>query len=155
MAIDEGKGFTQPRTGPKAFTEYTFGALLVFVGLLGSMLSTIGSISMYAFFWTLASFLPGYNVLFGSAAIALLMIPFGLAQGYYAWELHTQNFKEFQRVVLICVLMIILSITSAALSGFFIIVTLQIIIVQVALNALVTFLLLKPEVQKEFTWSTV
>ncbi|NHI87873.1 MAG: hypothetical protein EAX87_00035 [Candidatus Thorarchaeota archaeon] len=155
MAIDEGKGFTQPRTGPKSFTEYSFGALLVFVGLLGSMLATFGSVSVYVMFWGLASLLPGFSSLYGSVVIAVLMIPFGIAQGYYAWKLHTQDFRAFQTVNIICVLIIALSIVSAILSGFFALLTLQITVGQVVLNAIVIFFLLRPEVQAEFTWSTV
>ena len=58
MSIDEGKGFTQRRTGPKTFTEYSLGALLVFVGLVGSMLATIGSVSIYALFLFVGEVIP-------------------------------------------------------------------------------------------------
>jgi hypothetical protein len=157
MAIDEGKGFTQPRTGPKTFTEYSLGALLVFVGLVGSMLATMGSVSIYALFLFMGGFMPYfpfYGVPFVAGALGILMLPFGIVQVYYAWKLHTEDFRDFQRVIIVSALMIILSVSAAILSGFFFLFTLQITLGQILLNALVIFFLWKPEVQAEFSWTT-
>ena len=155
MAIDEGKGFAQPRTGPKTFTEYSLGALLVFVGLVGSMLATIGSVSFYALLLFVGGAFP-YFPIFGvplfAGVMGLLMLPFGLLQVNYAWKMHTQNFNEFERVIIISIIMIVLSIVAASLLGFFAILTLQLTLGQILLNVLVIFFLLKPEVQSEFSW---
>jgi hypothetical protein len=158
MAIDEGKGFTQPRTGPKAFSEYTLGALLVFVGLVGSLLVTLGSVSLYGLLLFLGgaiSYFPFFGVPFVAGAIGVLMLPFGILQAYYAWKLHSEDFRDFQRVIIISTLMIILSVVAAALSGLLFLFTLQMTLGQILLNALVIFFLHKPEIQAEFVWSTV
>ena len=154
MAIDDGRGFTRPRTGPKAFTEYTLGALLVFVGLVGSMLAAIGSVSIYSFFLFLGGLMP-YSPFYGVPFVGILMLPFCILQVYYAWKLHAEDFRDFQRIIIISALMIILSAVAAALSGFFFLFTLQITLGEILLNALVIFFLHKPEIQAEFVWSTV
>ena len=157
MAIDEGRGFIQPRTGPKAFSEYTFGALLVLVGLVGSLLTTIGSVSVYAIFLFAVGFFPffpGYTYLLGAGAAGVLMLPFAILQVYYAWKIHTEDFRDFQRVIIISAIVIILSVTAAVLLGWFFLLTLQVTLGQILFNVLVIFFLLKPEIQAEFSWNT-
>jgi hypothetical protein len=80
------------------------------------------------------------------------MIPFGIAQLYYAWKIHTENFRDFGRVTAISWILILLVIVSAIFAGFLIIIIFQLIIGQGLLNVLVVFFLSKPEVQQEFIW---
>lgn len=155
MAI-EGDGFTQRRTGPKAFTEYTFNALLVMVGLIGSFLSVIGAASFYLFLLPFSSLFGSVfgNSLVISGLIGLAMIPIGVFQLYYGWKIHSENFTDFQRVIIISWVLIILSIISAVSMGILAIFSIQLTIGQVLLNIIVIFFLGKNEVQQEFTWVT-
>ncbi|MFX1484806.1 MAG: hypothetical protein ACFFCP_16635 [Promethearchaeota archaeon] len=155
MAL-EGDDFTQHRTGPKAFTEYSFNALLVMVGLVGSFLSVIGGASSYIF---LLPFSSVFDSFFGSSSfisgiISLVMIPFGISQLYYAWKIHSENFSNFQTIILISSIQIILAVISAIFMGFLILFAIQLVLGQVFLNIIVIFFLSKTEVQQEFTWVT-
>jgi hypothetical protein len=156
VAIEDDYSFTSPtqRSGPKTFTEYSFNAILVMVGLVGSFLATLGSASVMAIFFIGFSqiLLPGMELMVASSFIGILMIPFGAAQAYYAWKIHTENFRDFQRVIGISWILIVLVFISAILAGIFIIIILQILIGQVLLNILVVFFLSKSEVQQEFFW---
>lgn len=154
MALDEGYGFSRPRTGPKSFTEYSFNAILVMVGLVGSFLATLGAASIYMFFFGLLPIWPFFELPMISGVVGLLTIPLGLLQLFYAWKLHTENFSDFQRVILISWLIIVLSILAAVLSGFMIFFTLQLVLGQVLLNVIVVFFLGKREVQEEFIWES-
>ncbi|MFW9870012.1 MAG: hypothetical protein ACFFFO_12880 [Candidatus Thorarchaeota archaeon] len=155
MAL-EGDDFTQQRTGPKAFTEYSFNALLVMVGLVGSFLSVIGGASFYIF---LLPFSSVFDSFFGSSSfisgiIGLIMIPFGITQLYYAWKIHSENFTDFQTIILISWTQLVLSIISAIFMGFLILFAIQLVLGQAVLNIIVIFFLGKTEVQQEFVWST-
>lgn len=153
----EGDEFEQRRTGPKAFTEYTFNALLVMVGLVGSFMSVLGAASFYVFLLPFSSL---FRSVFGeglliSGIIGLVMIPISISQIYYAWKIHSENFTDFQRVIIISWVLIILSIISAISIGFLIMFSFQLVIGQLVLNILVIFFLSKSEVQQEFTWDSV
>ncbi len=155
MAIEDDYSFASPtkRTGPKAFNEYSFNAILAMVGLVGSFLATLGGASVMALLlFPLTLITPIFGTLVFSGIIGLLMIPFGIAQLYYAWKIHTENFMDFGRVTAISWILIVLVIISAIFAGFFIILIFQLIIGQVLLNILVVFFLSKPEVQQEFIW---
>ena len=64
-------------------------------------------------------YFPFFGVPLFAGVMGLLMLPFGLLQVNYAWKLHTQNFNEFERVIIISIIMIVLSIVAASLSGLF------------------------------------
>lgn len=155
MAL-EGDDFPQQRTGPKAFTEYSFNAILVMVGMIGSFMSVIGSASFYVFLLPFSSAFGSFfgSGIFVSGIIGLIMIPFGALQLYYAWKIHTENFTDFRTIIYISWTQIVLAIVSALFMGFFIIVSIQLIIGQLLLNIIVIFFLSKDEVQQEFTWKT-
>jgi len=156
VAFEDDYSFASPttRSGPKAFTEYSFNAILVMVGLVGSFLATIGNASVLGSFLWLLSMFPGsiFDPLVISGFFSILMIPFGAAQAYYAWKIHTENFRDFQRVIAISWILIVLVIVSALFAGFFVIIFIQLIIGQILLNILVVFFLGKSEVQQEFYW---
>jgi hypothetical protein len=156
VAIEDDYSFTSPsrRSGPKAFTEYSFNAILVMVGLVGSFLATIGGGSfliLLIFGFSMYMF-PMFDPLFISGIIGIMMLPFGIAQVYYAWKIHTENFQDFQRVIGISWILIILVIVSAVFAGILFIFIFQLVIGQLLLNILVVFFLSKSEVQQEFYW---
>ncbi|MFW9769047.1 MAG: hypothetical protein ACFFF9_10820 [Candidatus Thorarchaeota archaeon] len=156
MAFEDDYSFAPPesRTGPKAFTEYSFNAILVMVGLVGSFLATLGSASIIIFFMVVVSYYPGsiFDPLIIPGYIGIMMIPLGVAQVYYAWKIHTENFRDFQRIIAISAILIILVFASIFFAGFWIFIIFQIVIAQVFLNILVVFFLSKSEVQQEFYW---
>ncbi len=153
MAIEDDYGSPAPakRSGPKAFTEYSFNAIMVMVGLVGSFMASIGGAS-YMFI----IFLPLPSSIFGTLGIAgiigLLMVPFGIGQVYFAWKIHSASFQSFGTILAISWIIIVLAVLSAIFAGFFFILTFQLVIGQVLLNALVLFFLSKSEVQQEFVW---
>ncbi|MHA1950826.1 MAG: hypothetical protein ACXAAO_14280 [Candidatus Thorarchaeota archaeon] len=155
MAIEDDFGYSTPtlRTGPRAFTEYSFNAILVILGLVGSCLSSFGNI-----FYIFLLLIPVIWSFFGIAAlpgiIGLIMIPLGIVQLHYAWKIHSENFTEFQRIIAISWILIILNIISALFMGFMIILAIQFLGAQIFLNVLVVFFLSKEEVQQEFTWES-
>ncbi|MGY5864058.1 MAG: hypothetical protein RTV41_05605 [Candidatus Thorarchaeota archaeon] len=153
MAIEDDYSYSTPtkRSGPKAFTEYTFNAIIVIVGLVGSFLVTLGGTS-FLFFFISPLLLPLFGTLWISSIINLLMIPFGIAQVYYVWKIHSESFQDFWRIIAISWIMIVLAVLSAVFAGFLIILTFQVVIGQVLLNVLVVFFLSKSEVQQEFVW---
>jgi hypothetical protein len=154
MAIDEGAGFTQPRQGPKAFTQYSFNAILVLVGLIGSFFAIMGSTPIYLLLLAFGPLIPMFGVSMLAGVIGVLTIPLGILQIYYAWKIHNENFPDFQRVRNISWLTILLSIASAVFSGILFLVTLQILLGIIVLNALVIFFLGQETVQAEFVWNS-
>lgn len=156
MAIEDDYSFQPPatRTGPKSFTEYSFNAIMVMVGLVGSFMATIGGASVLIMFLWAFSFVPGpiFDPLMIPGIIGLLMIPLGIAQVYYAYKIHTENFEDFQIVIGISWILIVMIILSAIFAGILIVLILQLVIGQILLNALVLFFLGKSEVQQEFRW---
>ncbi|MHA2145417.1 MAG: hypothetical protein ACXAB0_08190 [Candidatus Thorarchaeota archaeon] len=154
MSIEDDYSYSTPakRSGPKAFSEYTFNALMVMLGLVGSLLTTLGGASYY-FVFLLPLFIPPiFGTLMISSMVGMLTIPFGIAQIYYAWKLHTENFQEFSRILVISWILIVLAVLSAIFAGFLFILIFQLVGSQVLLNILVIFFLSKTEVQQEFMW---
>ncbi|MHA1944266.1 MAG: hypothetical protein ACW96M_07710 [Candidatus Thorarchaeota archaeon] len=152
MAIEDGHDFTQRRTSPKAFTEYTFNAMLVFVGMIGSCVTVIGAAVFYFTLLPLDPLFFGRNYL--SGYIGLAMVPIGLAQIYYSWKMHKENFSSFQGIIIISWILIILSFVSAFFMGLLLIFTINLVVGQIFTNILVIFFLSKIEVQQEFMWET-
>lgn len=157
MAIPENENHQLFNSGPKKFTEYSFSAILALLGLVGSFLVIASQFSIVAIMipiLLLSTPNPQLVILAVAIISLVLMIIPGVGQVYYAYQLHVRSFEDFNRVVQLSSINIILSITG--LVAFWIVLWIlavlyiQIIGAVIVFNLLAIFMLRKPEVQNEF-----
>jgi hypothetical protein len=161
VAISDDYGFEAERTGPKPFTEYSFGAIMVLVALVGSFLIAISqcvivifSSILFSFPIFMGEFAWAFWIAVLSLTIAVLII--SIFQVNFGYRLHAQGLHDTKRIIQCSALVVILEISSLILAAFTILLLLmlyQVFIAILILNFISFFLMRKEEVQAEFRWA--
>ncbi len=155
MAFPENDVFQQQeRTSPKLFTEYSLGALLAIVGLIGSFMVTVSEAAVVVILsWALIMMTPD-PILVLTTICSLVVVPLGVYQLYQAYQLHKKSIHNFKRMQMIAVFIVALAIAQAAAYASIILVIGLIMLYalsgSIVFNLMVVYFLNQSEVRTEF-----
>lgn len=156
MALSDDYGFKARRTGPKPFTEYSFGAIMVFVAQVGTALTAAGQLSIFIIFPFVFSIILPSAVWFPTVILAapLVILAISLYEILLVYRLHTFGLTENNRIVplntIIILVEIILLISMSFIFSLFVILMVQTSAIILLLNFLSIYLMRKEDIQMEF-----
>ncbi|MDH4215058.1 MAG: hypothetical protein OEV85_14170 [Candidatus Thorarchaeota archaeon] len=160
MALSDDYDFRSEPTGPKSFTEYSFGAIMVLVAQIGSFLAMTSQIViMIPVSWLIPIRYSGGELLaLILIGLSLLVFIISIFQVFLGYQLHSQGLRENNRIILFNIItiifefsMIVILTFSLGLIGLFL--NFQVSIVIIILNITSIYFLRIEAVQKEFRHS--
>lgn len=152
---EDGVYQQQERSSPKLFTEYSIGAILAIVGLIGSFMTIIilaSTVFLISWLMVITSVLDPMLTL--AAICSLAMIPLGVYQVYQAYQLHKKSIHNFKKIQMIAVLNVVFSVAQAAAFGSIVFIIGLIMLYAfggvIVFNLIIVYFLNQSEVRQEF-----
>ncbi|MFW9958192.1 MAG: hypothetical protein ACFFCT_08975 [Candidatus Odinarchaeota archaeon] len=160
MALSDDYDFRSEPTGPKSFTEYSFGAIMVLVAQIGSFLAMTSQIViMIPMSWLIPILYSGGELLaLILIGLSLLVFIISIFQVFLGYQLHSQGLGENNRIILFNIITIVFEFSMIAILTFSLgliglLLIFQISIAIIILNITSVYFLRIEAVQKEFRHS--
>jgi len=162
VALSDDYDFRSEPTGPKSFTEYSFGAIIVLIAQIGSFLCVTSQFSVaLPIAWVIPIVYTGAELTsLGLTGVSMLAFLIGIFQLHLGYQLHKQGFQDDNRIEFFNIIIILIEISiyimlAISLNVLLILVFLQVSIGIIILNIVSIYFLRDEEVQKEFRGSRV